>query len=59
MKTNLIVVTRKHVKMLVNASIQDPYLQPTVERKTGPLVDVVPVKKGKYVYGSFFFASVY
>jgi hypothetical protein len=57
MKTNLTVVTTGH--MLVNASIQDPYLQPTVERRTGPLVDVVPVKKGKYVDGSFSFTSVY
>jgi hypothetical protein len=59
MKTNLTVVTTGHVKMLVNASIQDPYLQPMVESKIGPLVDVVPVKKGKYVDGSFSFASVY
>jgi hypothetical protein len=59
MKTNLTVVTTGHMKMLVNASIQDPYLQPTVESKTGPLVDVVPVKKGKYVDGSFSFTSVY
>jgi hypothetical protein len=27
--------------------------------KQGPLVDVVPVKKGKYVDGSFSFTSVY
>jgi hypothetical protein len=59
MKMNLTVVTTGHVKMLVNASIQDPDLQPTVESKTGPLVDVVLVKKGKYVDGSFSFASVY
>jgi hypothetical protein len=59
MKTNLIVVTTGHMKMLVNASIQDPYLQPMVESKTCPLVDVVPVKKGKYVDGSFSFTSVY
>jgi hypothetical protein len=30
-----------------------------VESKEGPLVDIVPVKKGKYVIGSFFFAFVY
>jgi hypothetical protein len=57
MKTNLTVVTTGH--MLANASIQDPDLQPTVESRTGPLVDVVPVKKGRYVDGSFSFASVY
>jgi hypothetical protein len=45
MNTNLIVVTTGHVKILVNASIQDPNLQPTVERKIGPFVDVVPIKK--------------
>jgi hypothetical protein len=45
--------------MLANASIQDPDLQPTVERRTCPLVDVVPVKKGRYVDGSFSFTSVY
>jgi hypothetical protein len=32
MKTNLTVFTTGH--MLVNASIQDPYLQPMVESKT-------------------------
>ena len=45
--------------MLVNASIQDPYLQTTVERKTSPLVDILPIKKGKYVDGSFSFTYVY
>jgi hypothetical protein len=59
MKTNLTVVTRGYIKMLVNASIQDLYLQSTVESKTSPLVDGVPNKKGKYVDGSFSFASVY
>jgi hypothetical protein len=57
MKTNLTVVTTWH--MLANASIQDLDLHPTVERRTCPLVDVVPVKKGRYVDGSFSFASVY
>jgi hypothetical protein len=47
------------MKMLVNSSIQDPYLQLMLESKTCPLVDVVPVKKGKYVDGSFFFTFVY
>jgi hypothetical protein len=59
MKTNLIVVTIGNMKMLVNASIQDPDLQPPVESKTDPLDDVIPVNKGKYVDGSFSFASVY
>jgi hypothetical protein len=49
MKTNLTIVTTGHVKMIVNASIQDPDLQHMVERKTCPLVDVVPIKKGEYV----------
>jgi hypothetical protein len=57
MKMNLTVVTTGH--MLVNVSIQDPYLQPTVKNRTGPLVDFFPVEKGKYVDGSFFFASLY
>jgi hypothetical protein len=57
MKTNLTVVTTGN--MLVNSSIQDPYLQPTVESKIGPLVDGVRVKKRKYVDGSFSFTSVY
>jgi hypothetical protein len=30
-----------------------------VESKTSPLVDVVSVKKGKYVDGSFSFTSIY
>jgi hypothetical protein len=30
-----------------------------VESKTGPLVDVNPLKKGRYVDGSFSFTSVY
>jgi hypothetical protein len=54
MKTNLTIVTTWHVKMLVNSSIQDPYLQPTVGSKVDPLVDVVHVKKGKCVVDSFF-----
>jgi len=45
--------------MLVNASIHDPYLQPTVENNIGPLVDVVSLKKGRYVDGSFSFTFVY
>ena len=49
-KTNLKFITTEHVKMLVNTSIQDPDLQHTIESKTGPLVDVVLVKKGKYVF---------
>jgi hypothetical protein len=57
MKTNLIVITTRH--MLANASIQDPDLQPTVEIRTVPLVDVVPIKKGIYVDGSFSFTSVH
>jgi hypothetical protein len=57
MKTNLTVVTTW--RMLANASIQDPDLQSTVEIITGPLVDVVHVKKGRYVDGSFSFTSVY
>jgi hypothetical protein len=58
-KTNLIVVTTGHVNMLVNVSIHDLDIQLMVEIKTGPLVDVVHVKKGKYVDGSFSFASIY
>jgi hypothetical protein len=57
MKTNLTVVTIGH--MLANASIQDPDIQLTVERRIGPLVDGVPVNKGRYVDGSFSFASIY
>jgi hypothetical protein len=57
MKTNLKVVSMGH--MIVNDSIQDPNIQPTVERKTDPLVDVVPVKKGIYIDNSFSFASIY
>jgi hypothetical protein len=59
MKTRLTVVTIGYMKMLVNASIQDPYLQPTVENKTSTLVDVILIQKRKYVDGSFSFASVY
>jgi hypothetical protein len=53
MKMNLITVTTRH--MLVNTSMKDPNLQPTVESKTCHSVDVVLVKKGKYVNVSFFF----
>jgi hypothetical protein len=59
MKTNLMVVTTWNLKMLVNASNQDLDIQPTIEIKIGPLVDVIPVKKGKHVDGSFFFSSIY
>jgi hypothetical protein len=59
MNTILTVVTIGHVKMLVNASIQGLDLQPMVESKTGPLVDVAPIKKGKYVDNSLSFASMY
>ena len=59
MKMNLTVVTTGHVKMIVNASIQDPSLQPTVGSKEDPLVDVVPVKKERYVDGLFSFTYVY
>jgi hypothetical protein len=59
MKMNFIVVTTRHVKLLVNDSIQDSCLQPTVESKTNPLVDVVSINKGKYVDGSFSFTYVY
>jgi hypothetical protein len=47
------------MKMLVNASIQDTDSQPTVESKTNPLVDVVPINKSEYVDGSFSCVSVY
>ena len=59
MKINLIVVTARNVKILVNDSIYDSYLQPMVGINEDPLVDVVPIKKGKYVDGSLFFAFVY
>jgi hypothetical protein len=57
MKTNLTFFTTRH--MLANASIKDPYLQPMVERRIGPLVDFVHVNKGIYVDGSFSFTSIY
>ena len=57
MKTNLTVFTTGH--MLANASIQDPDIQPTVERRTCPSVDTVPINKGRYVNGSFSFTYVY
>jgi hypothetical protein len=57
MKTNLAFVTIGHI--LANASIHYPYLHPMVERKTCPLVDVVPVKKGRYVDSSFSFKYIY
>jgi hypothetical protein len=56
MKMNFTIVSTGH--LLVNASIQDTYLQPTVERRKGPLVDVFHVKNGIYIDGSFSFASV-
>jgi hypothetical protein len=59
MKINLTIVTTGHVKMIVNVDIQDLGLQPTIESKTGTLVDVTPNKKGKYFDGSFYFTSVY
>ena len=34
-------------------------LEPTVESKTRPLVDHVPIKKEKYVDGAFSFTFVY
>ena len=57
MKMNLTIVTTGH--MLANASVQDPYLQFTVESKIGPLVDVFSDKKHIYIDGSFSFASIY
>jgi hypothetical protein len=59
MKMNLTVVTIGNVKKLVNANIQDSSLQSIVGSKEDPLVDVVTIKKGKYVDGSFSFAYVY
>jgi hypothetical protein len=45
--------------MSLHESIQDPGLQPMVESKIDPLVNVVPIKKGKYVVDSFSFTFLY
>lgn len=46
------------IKLLVNASIHDPILHPTIESEVDPLDDVVPVKKGKCIVDPFSFKVV-
>ena len=46
------------MKLLVNASIIFLVLQPIVESEVDPMVDIVPIKKGKYVVDSFSFSFV-
>ena len=38
--------------------IQDPVLQPTIGNEVDPMVDVLPIKKGKYDVDSSSFTSV-
>jgi hypothetical protein len=45
--------------MSLHESIEDPGLQPMVESKINPLVNVALVKKDKNVFHSFSFAFLY